>query len=136
MQPGSALGFGLPRWRELFERGPFRDLQRTVPAIDVYEEKDAIVVKAEVSGMTKDDVQVSMSGDVVTIRGEKKQEEDVRDGEYYRHERSYGAFSRSVRLPTDVQADKATATFKNGVLELRLPKSEEAKRKSVSIPVK
>jgi len=94
--------------------------ERAVPAVDVYEEKDAIVVKAEVPGMTKDDLQVSMSGDVITIRGEKKRQEDVRDGEYYRHERSYGAFTRSVRLPTDVQTDKATATFKNGVLTIQL----------------
>jgi HSP20 family protein len=133
MRPGVPFGV---RWPErLFGRWP-ADLDLRAPALDVFEEKDAVVVKAEVPGMTKDDVRVDVAGDVLTLRGEKKKEEKIEEDDYYCQERTYGAFTRSVRLPVEVRAEKATATFKNGVLELRLPKSEDAKRQRVSIKVK
>jgi HSP20 family protein len=122
----------LRRWPEWFGALPSAD---ATPALDVYEEKDAVVVKAELPGMEKDDVHVDIKGDVLTVRGEKKKEEKIEERDYYCRERAYGAFSRSVRLPVEVQGDKASATFKHGVLEMHLPKTEAAKRRSVSIKV-
>jgi HSP20 family protein len=105
------------------------------PALDVYEDKDRIVVKAELPGMTKDDIQISISDNVLTIRGEKKREEEDTGKDYYRSERAYGAFIRSLALPTEINPDRVEAMFKNGVLEIRLPKSEAAKKKEIKINV-
>jgi HSP20 family protein len=107
----------------------------TAPAVDVYEEKDDIVVKAELPGMDKSDIEVNLSDSQLTLKGEKKKEEKIEEENYYRSERSYGAFVRSVQLPTEVQADKVKAAFKNGILEVRLPKTEEAKRKEIKVKV-
>ena len=105
------------------------------PALDLYEEKDQMVVKAELPGMTKDDIQISVSDNVLTIKGEKKQEEEDTGKDYYRSKRTYGAFFRTVPLPAEINADKVQATFKNGVLEIRLPKSEAAKKKEIKVRV-
>jgi HSP20 family protein len=107
----------------------------TTPALDVYEEKDEIVIKAELPGMDKNDIEVNISDSELTVKGEKKKEETIDEENYYRCERSYGAFVRSVELPTDVKADKVKASFKNGILEIRMPKTEEAKTKEVKIKV-
>lgn len=115
-----------PWWPERWSRG---EGEVTTPAVDVYEEKDEIVVKAELPGMDKSDIEVNISDSELTLKGEKKKEEKVEEENYFRCERSYGAFLRSVELPTDVQADKVKAAFKNGILEVRLPKTEEAKAK-------
>jgi len=85
--------------------------------------------------MTKKDIEVNISDDTITLSGEKKKEEKVEKKNYYHLERSYGSFSRSFRLPTDVQTDKAKASFKNGVLEIRIPKTEEAKKKTKKITI-
>jgi HSP20 family protein len=98
-------------------------------------EKDQMVVKAELPGMTKDDIQISVSDNVLTIKGEKKQEEEDTGKDYYRSKRTYGAFFRTVPLPAETNADKVQATFKNGVLEIRLPKSEAAKKKEIKVRV-
>jgi len=121
-----------PWWPQRWLGG---DSEITAPAVDVYEEKDEIVVKAELPGMDKNDIQVNISDSELTLKGEKKREEKVEEEDYYRCERSYGGFVRSVELPTEVQADKIKASFKNGILEVRLPKSEETKRKEVKIKV-
>jgi len=105
------------------------------PAVDLYEEKDDIVVKAELPGMEKDNIEVNLSGNRLTIKGEKKEEEEVKKEGYYRSERSYGSFLRTLELPAEVQADKVKAAFQNGVLEIRLPKSEEAKKKEIQVKV-
>ena len=105
------------------------------PSVDIFEDKDEVVVKAELPGLAKEDVNVNITEDTVTISGEKKKEEKVEKKDYYRFERSFGSFSRSFSLPTDVQTDKAKATFKNGVLEIRVPKTEEAKKKEVKVKV-
>jgi len=105
------------------------------PAVDLYEEKDEIVAKAELPGMTKDDIEVNITDNLLTIKGEKKQEEEVKEKDYYRSERSYGAFARRVALPTEVNVEKIRASFKNGVLEIHLPKSEEAKKKEIKVKV-
>jgi len=117
-------------WPERFREIGFRE-----PAIEVYEEKDDVVVKAEIPGMKKEDLDINISGSLLTLKGEKKQEEEVKKKGYYYSERSYGSFVRTVDLPKEVQVDKAYANFKDGVLEVRLPKTEEAKRKEVKIKV-
>jgi HSP20 family protein len=103
--------------------------------LDVFEEKGEVVAKAELPGLSKEDIQVNITENLLTIKGEKKKEEEVKEENYYRSERSYGSFMRSVELPRGVQADKTKATFKNGVLEIRLPLSEEAKKKEVKVKV-
>ena len=103
--------------------------------MDVYEEKDDLVVKAELPGIEKENIDVNISHRVVIIKGEKKKEEEVKEKNYFRSERSYGSFVRTLQLPTDVQTDKVKAAFKNGILEIRLPKTEEAKRKEIKVKV-
>lgn len=105
------------------------------PSLDVSQTKDNIVVKAEIPGMDSKDIDISLSGGVLTLKGEKKQEKEEKDENYYFAERSYGAFSRSIQLPQEVQTDKIKASYKNGVLTINLPKSEEAKAKEVKIKV-
>jgi HSP20 family protein len=105
------------------------------PTVDVYEEKDDIVVKAELPGMDKDNIEVNLTDRTLTIKGEKKKEEEMKEENYYRSERSYGSFLRTLELPKDVHADKVKATFKNGILEVRMPKTEEAKAKEIKVKV-
>ena len=114
---------------------PTIGMELAAPAVDVYEEKDDIVVKAELPGIEKDHIEVNVSDHLLTIKGEKKKEEETREDNYYRAERSYGAFLRTVELPKDVQTDKVKAAFKNGILEIRLPKTEEVKKKEIKVKV-
>ena len=99
------------------------------PAVDLYEGDQEVVIKAEVPGMDKGDLKVDLTDSMLTISGEKKKEENVKEEAYTYSERSYGSFSRSLQLPCAVKSDKAKATFKNGVLEVKLPKTEEAKKR-------
>jgi HSP20 family protein len=122
-----------PWWPERWFRADELDVR--APAVDVFEEKDDIVVKAEIPGMDKDNIQVNLTDHTLTIKGEKKKEEEVKEENYFRSERSYGTFLRTVELPRDVHADKVKATFKNGVLEVRMPKTEEAKAKEIKVKV-
>ena len=122
-----------PWWPERWLRA--EPLEVPSPAVDLYEEKDDIVVKAELPGMDKDNIAVNLTDHTLTIKGEKKKEEEIKEENYYRSERSYGSFLRTLELPRDVHADKVKATFKNGILEVRLPKTEEAKAKEVKIKV-
>jgi HSP20 family protein len=110
-------------------------MEIATPAVDLYEEKDDIVVKAELPGIEKDNVEVNLSNHHLTIKGEKKKEEEVKEENYYRSERTYGAFFRTVELPADVQGEKVKASFKNGILEVRLPKTEEAKTREIKVKV-
>ncbi len=103
------------------------------PTVDIFEEKDKMIIKAELPGINKEDLDVSITENTVTISGEKKQEEKVERKDYHREERRYGSFCRRFRLPEDVDADKAEASFKKGVLEIRLPKTKESKQKKVTI---
>ncbi|HEY7317172.1 MAG TPA: Hsp20/alpha crystallin family protein [Candidatus Binatia bacterium] len=122
-----------PFWPERW--WPTTGMEISAPALDVYEEKDDIVVKAELPGMEKDNIEVNLSDNRLTIKGEKKKEEEVKKEGYYRSERSYGSFVRSLELPSEVQTDKIKAAFKNGVLEIRLPKTEEAKKKETKVKI-
>ena len=105
------------------------------PVVDFYKEKDDLVVKAELPGMEKQDIEVNVTDHTLTIKGEKKKEERAEEENYYRSERSFGSFRRSLELPSDVQAEKAKASFKNGILEVRLPKTEVAKAKEIKVAV-
>lgn len=105
------------------------------PVIDIFEEGNDIVVKAELPGMKKDDIEVRLSDGAITISGEKRKEETIEKKDYYRFERSFGAFSRAFSLPLEVQVDKAKAQFKDGILEVRIPKSEEAIKKEKKVKI-
>jgi len=89
----------------------------------------------ELPGIEKEDIEVNISGNLLTVKGEKKKEGEIKEENYYRLERSYGSFSRTVELPKEVQIEQARASFKNGVLEIRLPKTEEAKKKEIKVRV-
>lgn len=121
--------FGRDRWL------PIRPSSIRMPSLDVYEEKDSVVVKAELPGMKKEEVEVNLAGETLTIKGEKKEDKEVKEDDYYRRERSYGSFLRSVGLPCEVKSDEIKASFKDGVLEVRMPKTEEAKKKSISVKI-
>lgn len=131
--------FFRPRWDTFKRRGGWLPRKRDGGAgsvdIDVYENKDEVVVKAELPGMNKDEIEVDATGSILTIKGEKKQEEETRDGQYYYSERSYGSFIRSLELPGEVQTDNVKASLNNGVLEIRLAKTETAKKKDTRITV-
>jgi HSP20 family protein len=105
-------------------------------AIDMYETKDEVVVKAALPGIKPEEVEVSITGNTLTINGESKEEHEVKEQDYIRKERRYGSFSRSVTLPSGLKADKAEATFENGVLTLKVPKSEEVKPKTIKVKAK
>lgn len=104
------------------------------PAIDVLEAKDELIVKVEVPGIEPKEITVNLADQLLTIVGEKKYEKEEKDEKFYRMERSMGAFSRSVRLPTPVDPTKVTASFKHGLLTVTLPKTKEVK--GTSIPIK
>jgi HSP20 family protein len=103
------------------------------PSVDVSEDKDNVIIKAEMPGVSKDDVRISVQDNVLTLKGEKKQEKEEKDKNYHRTERSYGSFCRSFQLPTTVKTDKIKASYKGGVLSVTLPKTEEVKPKEIPI---
>jgi HSP20 family protein len=116
-------------WRPFFGTG--------LPhSLDVYREKDDLVVKAELPGIKKKDLDISLEDDVLTIKAEKKKEEVAEDADHYVSERHFGHYSRTIGLPFHVDAEKISATFKNGLLEMRLPKAEEAETKRIEIKAK
>ena len=110
-------------------------MEITAPSLDVYVEQNDIVIKAELPGMEKDDIQVNLSNHTLTLKGEKKREEKIKEEDYFCSERAYGSFSRTLELPGDVQGEKVSASFKNGVLEIRLPVAEAAKAKTIKVKV-
>ena len=156
----------MERWRPtrgLTPWNPFRDLEemerrvaemfrhpltpsiwRSIPAeqmtwapkLDIFEKGDKVVIKAEIPGMKEEDIHVSVEGDVLTIRGEKKTESEVKEEDYYHCERSYGSFSRSISLPSTVDASKVEAEYEDGVLEVTLSKKLEVKPKKVAVKKK
>jgi HSP20 family protein len=102
-------------------------------AVDVYETEDAVVVKSAIPGVKPEGIDISLTGDTLTIKGETKFEEEVEEENYVRREMRYGAFSRTLPVPTAVVAEEAEAEFENGVLTLTLPKAEEVKPKAIQI---
>ncbi len=107
-----------------------------MPQMDMYQTDDEVVVKATVPGVKPEDLHITITGDVLTIRGEIKAEEEVKDAAYHLRERRYGTFSRSLPLPVPVVADKAKAEFENGILTLTLPKAEEVRPKTIEVKAK
>jgi HSP20 family protein len=106
------------------------------PAVDIYETADTIVMKAELPGVAREDIQIQINENTLTLQGERRFAKDVREENYLRLERAYGGFHRSFTLPATVQQDKIRALFKDGVLELTLPKAEDSKPKRISIEVR
>lgn len=105
------------------------------PTVDVSEDRDNVIIKAEMPGMKKEDVKISIQDNVLTLKGEKKQEKEEKDKSYHRVERSYGSFCRSFQLPTSVKTDKIKANYKEGVLNITVPKTEEVKPKEIPISI-
>jgi HSP20 family protein len=146
----------LERWRPALMRSPFRELARLeremedvfgrfpawpwgerergwLPAVDIVDHKDEVVVHADLPGLDEKDIEVTVQDNMLTIRGERKEEKEEKKEDYYQAERTYGAFARTLTLPAGVDADKVKATFKKGVLEVHLPKSKEAKGRKIEI---
>lgn len=109
---------------------------QVMPHIDVTEDDEAFHVQVELPGMDKDDVDITLASGVLTIRGEKKRDEEEKGKDYFRKERSFGAFRRSLQLPADVDEKDIQASFKKGVLHIRLPKTEEAQKHVTHIDIK
>ena len=107
-----------------------------MPAIDMYQTKDDLIVKATMPGVKAEDVDITVTGETLTLRGEFKQEDEKKDTSYHIREQRYGSFERSILLPTDVKADKAVADFKDGILTVTMPIAEEVKPKSITIKAK
>jgi HSP20 family protein len=107
-----------------------------VPTCDLFEDKEGYTVQMELAGMTPKDIQVEMDGNLLTVRGEKKWEDEKRERSYYRIERRYGSFFRQIQLPESANVEKAQAAHKDGVLTIRFPKCEQTKKRAVSIQVK
>ncbi len=123
-------------WEDFFGRGellPAEAETAWVPAIDVKETDDAVIVEAELPGMEPKDIDVSVSGDMLIIKGEKKREKEEKGENYYRMETRYGTFSRAIRIPVPVDQDKIEAKYDKGVLKITLPKKEESKAKQIEI---
>ncbi|MCL4274750.1 MAG: Hsp20/alpha crystallin family protein [Anaerolineales bacterium] len=108
----------------------------SVPAVDMYQTDNEVVVKAALPGIKADEVQINITGEVLTLKGEVKQSEETKEKAYHIREQRWGAFERSIVLPTDIVADKAKADFENGILTITLPKAEEVKPKTITIKSK
>ena len=144
MRPVPAF-WDMERWFEDVFRRPFSSLNvpafrfgetaEIVPSVDIFEDKGDVVVKAELPGIKKEDIDITLTEDTITISGEKSREEEVKKKDFYRWECSYGSFSRTFVLPAEVQAGKAKTSLKNGVLEVRVPKTDDAKKKEVKVKV-
>lgn len=125
-------GFGRQRFRGEDET----DIAVWAPSVDIHEDKEAVTLTAELPGLRQKDVKISVEGGVLTFKGERKFQEERKKENFYRIERSYGSFCRSFTLPSTVEAEKIKANMKDGVLEIYIPKKEEAKPKEIEIEVK
>jgi HSP20 family protein len=121
--------FGVP------QRGDFWEEAEWLPAVDVAETKNEIVVNVEIPGMDSKEFDISLSEGKLTVKGEKKQDRVEKEENYHLTERRYGTFSRSILLPQEVESDKISTSYKNGVLTVTLPKSDGAKKKEIKIKV-
>jgi len=125
-------------WDSLFDWRPRLGAEEEgewLPTLDLTENPNEFIVKAEMPGLDPKDVDISLSDKLLTIKGEKKQEREEKEENYHLTERSFGSFVRSIQLPAEVKSEKISASYKNGILRIVLPKSEEAKKKEVKIKV-
>ncbi len=130
---------GFLRWpsrRSLFELAPFGRFQAGPPAVDIVEKEGAYEITAELPGLDEKNVEVKLANGGLTIKGEKREEKEERKKDYYLSERHFGAFERFFAIPEGVDTDKISASFKNGVLTVSLPKTAEAKKPEKKIAVK
>jgi len=127
--------FGRPFLPSVWRRLPIEE-RGWAPPIEVFEKEDKFVVKAELPGIKEEDIDVSVVGYTLTVKGERKAETEVKEEDYYCCERSYGSFSRSIALPSTVDAKKIEASFEDGVLEVSLPKAAEVKPEKISVSAK
>lgn len=126
----------LASWRNLFDFAfqlPNSGSAGWSPSLDVYEDADKVTVQLELAGLKKEDFDISLEDDVLTISGERKPAAAADNGETFRRERVYGAFRRSVTLPTQVKGDQVKAAYKDGILTVTLPKAEEAKPRKINV---
>ena len=124
-------GWPFRMWRRL----PAEDMFWS-PPLEMYEKEDKFIVRAELPGIKKDEIDISMTGDTLTIKGERKATKEVKEEEYHRCEVCYGSFLRSVTMPGAVDVDKIEATYEDGILEIQVPKAKEAKPSKVQIKAK
>lgn len=118
-----------------FGRSPVAFEGYGVVDLDLYQTDNDVVVEASIPGIDPEDINISVAGEVLTIKGEVKQEKETKEADYHIKERRYGSFSRSITLPTQIVAEKAAADFKNGILKLTLPKAEDVKPKTITVKV-
>jgi HSP20 family protein len=150
------MKFGIRRWEpfrdmvtlredidslfnDFFQRTPVEKFPKEglwFPALDIEETKETIVINAEIPGLKKEDIQLSISEGQLVLQGERRFEKEEKEKTYHRIERQYGSFKRTISLPTEVEADKTQATYKNGILNIVIPKSKKAKPKEIGIDVK
>jgi HSP20 family protein len=141
-----------PRWSRRWE--PFRELEEEMerlfhpwtrralvvrewaPRLDMFDRANKVIVKAELPGVKKEEIDISVAGSILTIKGERKAEEEIRDEDYYCCERFRGSFYRAIQLPTDVETEKIEANYADGILEITLPKVPEVKPKKIEIKLK
>jgi HSP20 family protein len=119
----------LPRWAEIGEQ----TFGSWMPPVEIFEKEDNLVLRAELPGMSEKDIELAVENGILTLRGEKKQGTDLKEENIHRAERYYGSFMRTFSLPTTVEVDKIRASYKDGVLEVVLPKAEVAKSKRIEI---
>ena len=124
-----------PLFRSPLWSGRSTKTEELLPSVDVYEEGNELVVKTDLPGVRKEDLQIDITHNLMTISGRKEREEKVESEHYYRFERAHGSFSREFELPDGMDTEKARAHYENGVLEVRIPKSEEAAGKSRKITI-
>src|SRR3989344_6081629 len=123
----------LPSWFDEFDREDWPAISGFTPALDVYQDKDEVVVEAPLAGIDPAKVEISIENDVLTIKGESEKRSEVEDKNYYRKEVRRGSFYRSIPLPTHVIGDKASEIAEGGVLKISIPKAQEAKPKKIKI---
>jgi HSP20 family protein len=129
------------RINSLFDRGLFpsfsldddMSLGNWRPVVDIYENDDTLVVKAELPGVDKKDIRVDLKDGVLTLSGERSHEKEVKEENYYRKERAWGSFHRSFNVPADIDPDKIKAEFKDGILKVEIPRPEEKKPKKIAV---
>ena len=110
--------------------------EKLIPSVDIYQDQDKLTVKVTLPGLKSEDVSIDISDGVLTIKGEAKSEEEVKEEDYLYQERRYGSFCRGFNLPSGLQNDKADATMEDGILTLNIPKAEEAKPRTIKIKAK